>query len=111
VFTTENEPNPRRLKFQTLLEELSGYGEANVHFQPPSKTELNYPCIVYGMAAPDVKHADNQPWRHTPGYQVTVISRKPEESVLAKFAALPLCKFSTAFKTDNLNHTVYNIFF
>ena len=105
------EPDPKRLALQALLEEISGYAEPDVHFQPPPNVELEYPCIIYKRDDAKTEHADNRPYRFTQRYQVMVISKKPDNPVLAKIAALPLCSYSRFYTAENLNHDVYNLFY
>lgn len=100
----------RRIQLQSLLESLIG-DQGNVYFQPPSNMTMQFPCIVYQRDSEDLKFADNDHYRRTKRYQVTVIDRNPDSDIPDKVAALPLCRFSRHFTADNLNHDVYNIFF
>lgn len=96
-----------RLELQTLLETIT----PNVYFQPPSNLSMQYPCIVYGLDGWNQQHADNRTFRHTKRYQVTVIDRDPDTVLPDKVIELPMSEFSRAFKADNLNHYVINLFF
>lgn len=101
--------DPNVLKLQALLEAILGSNE--VHFQPPADVRMNYPAIVYARTDEDVKHADNKPYSRKKKYSVTVIDRNPHSRIPDKVGALPLSRFATHFKSDNLNHDVYNIYF
>jgi hypothetical protein len=96
-----------RLELQVLLEELA----PNVYFQPPTGIEMQYPCIMYSRANTSVQHADNQPYRRTKQYQVTVVDRNPDSELPDMVEALPLCSFDRYFAVDQLNHYVFTLFF
>jgi len=98
-----------RLQLQSLLESL--LGSSNVYFQPPANVQMKYPCIVYSRDKADTKFANNNPYRHTKRYQVTVIDRDPDSGIPDKIAALPMSAFNRFFTADNLNHDVYTLFF
>lgn len=97
----------RRLELQNLLETVT----PNVYFQPPSNTEMSYPCIVYGRDLTDTKFADNAPYCTTLRYQVTVIDRDPDTDIFDKVAALPMCVHTRSFKADHLNHDIFALYF
>lgn len=108
----EQEPSSsRRLKLQTLLQEVSGLSEAEVHFQPPNGTMMEYPAITYSRNRAEVLFADNLPYRSAMGYTVTVIHPDPDNDIRDKVAALPYCAFERWYAADGLNHDVYNLFF
>jgi hypothetical protein len=108
----EVEPSlSRRLKLQTLLEEVTGLDEADIHFQPPTGTEMNFPCITYARSREARQFADNLPYRSAMGYTVTVIHADPDNDIRDKIAALPYCSFDRWYATDGLNHDVYTLFF
>lgn len=99
----------RRDQLQLLLEEL--FGSSNVYFQPPANVQMNYPAIVYQRDYGRTLFASNLPYRDTKRYLVTVIDRNPENPVLDKIAALPMCLFSRHYVADNLNHDSYSLYF
>ena len=72
---------------------------------------MQYPCILYKRDSADSKFADNEPYRHTKRYQVTVIDQDPDSDIPDKIAGLPLCVFDRFYTADNLNHDVFNLFF
>lgn len=100
----------RRLDLQTLLETLVPEG-GKVYFQPPANVQMQYPCIVYNRDTAVTRFADNNPYRYTKRYQVTVIDRDPDSEIPDKVALLPMCLFQRFFAADNLNHDVFNLFF
>ena len=98
---------PRAL-LQTALEAI--LGSNRVYFQPPENLKMSYPCIVYERDSEEVIYADNHPYHGTKRYSVTVIDRDPDSLIPDRVSKLPMCRFSTHFKTDNLNHDSYNIY-
>ena len=98
-----------RLQLQSLLESI--LGSSNVYFQPPANVQMKYPCIVYSRDAADTKFANNNPYRYTKRYQVTVIDRDPDSGIPDKIAVLPGSTFNRFFTADNLNHDVFTLFF
>ena len=98
-----------RLQLQTLLETL--IGSRNVYFQPPETFKMGYPCIVYSRNNSVVHFADNNPYKNQLRYQLILIDKNPDSSLVDKIASLPLCKFQRHYTKDNLNHDVYNIFY
>lgn len=100
-----------RLRLQTLLEQVSGLAEEDVHFQPPTGTEMRYPCIVYSRNREAKQFADNLPYRSAMGYTVTVIHKDPDNDIRSKVAALRYCGYDRWYAADGLNHDVYTLFF
>lgn len=98
-----------RTDLQTLLETI--LGSANVYFQPPSASSIQYPCIIYSRNDIDTRFADNQPYTLTKQYSITVIDPDPDSDIPDKVAALPQVSFNRAFKEDQLNHDVFTIIF
>lgn len=99
----------QRLQLQSIFREILGLD--HVYFQPPTNIKLQYPCIVYERARMDVKFADNNPYRHTKRYTVTVIHQDPDNAIVDKVASLPLCSHDAFFTSDNLNHDVFTLYF
>lgn len=86
-------------------------GSPHVYFQPPTNTNMKFPCIVYVRNDEDVKHANGQVYLSMQGYTVTVIDGDPDSLTPSKVRALPYTKFSRHFKADSLNHDAFNLFF
>jgi hypothetical protein len=98
-----------RLQLQQDLEDL--LGSENVYFQPPSTVKMQYPAIVYNRDQMDTAFADNAPYMVKERYQVTVIDRNPDSVIPEKIAYLPLSTFVSAFVADNLNHSVFALYY
>ena len=99
----------RRLKLQTILEEL--LGSDNVYFQPPESLRIEYPCIIYRWDTGDTQFADDEPYIFMRRYQITVIDRNPDSAIPDKIKNLPRCIMDRTYVSDNLNHYIFNIYF
>lgn len=97
----------RRLKLDLLLRTLCN----NVYFQPPETVKMTYPAIVYGLDEIQTRHADNAPFKLSRRYQITYISRNPDDEVTDKIARLSTAAFQRRFVASNLNQTVFNLYF
>ena len=98
-----------RIDLQAKLESILGSG--NVYFQPPASLKMKYPAIVYARDYASTQHADNQPWRRTLRYQVTVIDADPDSSIPERVSQLPSCTFNRFYTADNLNHDTFTLYF
>ena len=83
----------------------------DVYFQPSENLTLTFPCIVYERYAGSTAFANNQPYRRTKRYTVTVIDREPDSPIIDKVAGLPMCTSNRFFVADNLNHDVFNLYY
>lgn len=99
-----------RLELHALLEGILGDGR-KAYFQPPASVTMTYPTIVYHRDDIAVEHANNLPYSKTKKYQVTVIDKDPDSEIPDKISDLPMCTFSRAFKTANLNHDIFELYF
>lgn len=98
-----------RLKLQELL--VLVLGSTNVYFQPPDSVELKYPCIIYKLGDIDTTFANNKPYSYGTRYTVTLIDKNPDNSIVDKIKALPLCAFDRAYVSNNLNHYSFNLYY
>lgn len=98
-----------RIDLQNKLEEI--LGSRNVYFQPPESVEMKYPAIVYSRS--DIKNdfADDTVYMQSYVYTITVVDKDPDSEIVGKIAALPHCKFNRSFKSGNLNHDVFTLYF
>lgn len=99
----------KRLELQTLLENL--LGSRNVYFQPPANVQMKYPAIVYGRENAKSVPADNISYLYKTRYQVTVIDRNPDSDVVEVIGRLPMCTYSRNFKSNDLNHDVFSLYY
>lgn len=96
-----------RAQLQSLLEQSCDH----VYFQPPPNVQMEYPAIVYERQRAHTEHADNLPYQVTRQYQLTIISRSPDESLFDTIVKLPLCRHERFYVADNLNHDVFSIYY
>lgn len=98
-----------RLELQEMLCNI--LGSKNVYFQPPSSTQMKYPAIRYSISDIQNTFADNTVYTQARAYQVMVIDKNPESSIVDAVSKLPTCRFVRSYTADNLNHTVFIIHF
>lgn len=99
-----------RLQLQTLLESFLPSGN-KAWFQPPSTVELVYPTIIYSHDYNAVIRSNNQTYKVTKRYQLTVIDKNPDSQIPDKVQALPMCSMVRKFNADGLNHTIFDLYF
>lgn len=97
----------RRLELQKILEAIV----PNVYFQPPASVKLKYPAIVYSIDSIQREFADNKQYVVTRGYEVTVMTTNPDNTIIDKMLELPLCSFKTTFCLDNLYHYTFELYY
>lgn len=99
----------KRLSLQKELEKLAG---ANVYFQPPASVHLAYPCVIYNLAAGDIKRADDSVYSYTNRFELMFIYRKPNMEIVEKvMRAFPMCSVSRIYIADNLYHYAFNLYY
>lgn len=98
-----------RVDLQNALEEL--LGSRNVYYQPPESLKMNYPAIVYARKTIDNSYADNSVYKQNYAYEITVIDKNPDSEIVNKVSKLPTCRFDRHFKSDNLNHDVFTLYY
>jgi hypothetical protein len=72
---------------------------------------MKYPAIVYALNGKDKRYADDRVYLSSNRYSVTVIDSNPDSDIADKVSELQMCRFNTAYTKDNLNHTVYEIYY
>jgi hypothetical protein len=100
-------PETKREELHDLLLMFTPY----VYFQEPSNVYMEYPCIRYTLDEQDVLYANNNPYRTTDRYQLTIIDPDPDSPLPGMVASLPMCSFDRKYTADDLHHTVYNVYF
>lgn len=98
-----------RVDLQNVLEEL--LGSRNVYYQPPESLKMNYPAIVYARKTIDNSYANNSVYKQNYAYEITVIDKNPDSEIVNKVSRLPTCRFDRHFKSDNLNHDVFTLYY
>lgn len=92
-----------------LREALLALGFVNLYFQPPTNTQIKYPCAIYKRVQNPTEYADNVPYLRNKRYQVTVIDRDPDSPLPDLVGGLPGASFVSHFTKDELNHDVFNV--
>ena len=100
----------QRTDLQAILEGILGIPQ-QVYFQPPANVTMVYPAIVYERNYGFDAYGDNNPYSRWWRYQVTLISRNPDDPVIEKLAGLPMSKYVRHFAVDNLDHNIFNVYF
>lgn len=98
-----------RENLQTILESL--LGSENVYYQPPETIKMRYPAIRYNRSRMDSKYANNKKYSMMDCYELTVISRLPDDPVIKKLLQLPYCSYDRHYVADNLHHDVLTIYY
>lgn len=98
-----------RIELQTKLEEI--LESRNVYFQPPENVRMRYPAIVYSRTNIETRHADDDVYMQSLAYEVTVIDSNPDSEIPMRISKLPKCRHNRHFKSENLNHDVFTLYF
>lgn len=98
-----------RLELQSKLEEL--LGSRQVYYQPPESVKMEYPAIVYSKSNVWIANAGDTTYSKIDKYDITVISKKPDNPVLDRLLNLPYCSYGRHYVTDNLNHDTFSLYF
>jgi hypothetical protein len=98
-----------RLELQSKLEEL--LGSKNVYYQPPESVKMSYPAIVYSKSDIQSRFANSSAYSLSTRYEIIVIDKTPDNSVIDKLLNLPYCSFDRHYKSDNLNHDVLSLYY
>lgn len=86
----------------------------NVYYDPPDSIRMEYPCFRFESNNYNVTHADNKAYIKKPRWTVTYITRDVEEIETIADQMLDIfqyCNFDTSFRSDNLEHAVFNLYF
>lgn len=100
--------NRREELHEILCESL---GSRNVYFQPPESIKMQYPAIVYSRDDIDNNFANNSVYMQSLAYSVTVIDSDPDSEVVDRVSKLPRCQYDRHYKSDNLNHDIFTIYY
>lgn len=100
--------NRREELHEILCETL---GSRNVYFQPPESIKMQYPAIVYSRDDIDNNFANNTVYMQSLAYSVTVIDSDPDSEVVDRVSKLPRCQYDRHYKSDNLNHDIFTIYY
>lgn len=100
--------NRREELHEILCETL---GSRNVYFQPPESIKMQYPAIVYSRDDIDNNFANNSVYMQSLAYSIIVIDSDPDSEVVDRVSKLPRCQYDRHYKSDNLNHDIFTIYY
>ena len=86
-------------------------GSRNVYFNPPSTLKMKYPAIVYNRKIIENVHANNGVYIQSNAYEVTVIDGNVESETVTKVSRLSKCKHDRNFKSGDLDHNVFTLYY
>jgi len=96
-------------ELQALLKGLEGVQDA--YIQPPTEG-MQYPCIMIERGLPsDVEFADNVKYLFKKAYTITVMDRMPDSLIPDLVEGLQHSRYDRFFRTNGLNHFVFQMFF
>ena len=98
-----------RLNLQTLLETI--LKSRNVYFQPPESVKLKYPAIVYALDDFESRHANDSVYNLRRRFSVTFFIDDFVLSTIGELAYLEMCRFTRHYKSDDLNHYVFELYY
>ena len=93
----------KRLDLHNQLVEI--LESSNVYFQPPENVKMVYPCIVYSRRTGYSANADDQVYRYSQAYDVTYISKDPDDGFVEKFMrGFGKARYDRHYTSGNLHH-------
>ena len=99
----------KRLELHDILCDILGSREA--YFQPPESVRMTYPAIVYSRSGLPNTFADNIVYKQDEAYEIIVIDKDPDSKLVEKISKLPKCSWIRNYKSDGLNHDVFNLYY
>ena len=99
----------KRTELHEKLVEL--LGSRNVYFQPPENLKIKYPAIVYNYSRLGKLQASNDIYLFRTSYDLTLIDSDPDSEFAKRLLLLPYCSFDRTFRSDNLNHFTFTIYY
>lgn len=85
-------------------------GTRNVYYQPPESVKISYPAIIYKKARIDMIHADDLPYKLNNRYDILVIDKKVDNTIVEDLLHLPYCSYDRRYISDNLYHDALRIY-
>lgn len=96
-------------KLREFLINVSGC--PNCYFIVPSGVKMQYPCIKVSISGDQARYADNKKYMSKLRWTLTVIYREAFCSITTVLDELKYCRFEHPYFADNLNHSVYTLYF
>jgi hypothetical protein len=92
----------------TLHQELEvQFPDLTLYFNPPSKVQLIYPCIIYTHDNYENNMANNSNYKTTTIYQITIMSRIPGIDVKPIFNIGGVVNHVNSFTNEDIIHEVF----
>lgn len=98
-----------RLELHSKLVEL--LGSENVYYQSPKGTMMSYPAIRYSKKNMMVNHANDSTYKKRKCYEIIVIDKQPDNSVIDELVDWQYCSFDREYVSDNLYHDVFTLYY
>ena len=99
-----------RLNLQSELEEL--LESRNVYYQPPETVKMQYDAIIYNLSGVRTVKADNKSYLIDKRYDLTVISRNPENGLVEKLINhFEYISYDRRYIADNLYHDALTLYY
>lgn len=86
-------------------------GSNNAYFQPPESLKIQYPAIIYTRSDISNEHANNNVYKQSHHYRITVVDPYPDSEITKKVSLLPTARFEKNYAKDNLNYDVFTLFY
>ena len=99
-------------RLQLHQELINVLGTNQVYFQPPESVKMKYDAIVYNFSAINTRYADNLTYLNQKSYDLTVISRNPDNDLVDKLLGhFRYIRFNRRFISDNLYHDTLTLYY
>lgn len=98
--------NKRETTIKTQLSAICSH----VYFQPPTGTDMRFPCIVYSRQKIEQKKADNIKYKTDVIYKVIVIDRDPDSEIVNAVSQLPHTNHTGFYTKNNFNYDVFTMY-
>ena len=104
---------PRKDLHKELKQVMKSLGlDENIYYVSPSNNHMEYPCILYSLARPNVRYADNGRYLIFNQYDLTVIDIDEDSPIVdALCGHFSYCSFDRNYISDNLHHTALTLYF
>lgn len=87
-------------------------GSTNCYFQPPETMKIKFPCFIYKLSNAQNLRADDESYLYTRRYQLTYVTKDPDDSLVDFIPKhFKYCSLSAFFTSDNLNHYNYDLYY
>ena len=100
-------------ELRDILQEIIG-PDGYVYYNPETSIKLKYDCFILERNNTYSIRADNKPYQKTPRWTITHICRDARDIDILIDKMLETfmwCEHETSFKSNNLEHNVFNLYF